>query len=221
VQADLALLGPIAPANLINTLGVLALLIVMFAETGLLVGFFLPGDSLLFVAGYATVPGSIRTLGLDQALPLGWVLVAAATGALAGAQVGYYIGVHGGAALFRRPDARFFKREYVERTERALAQFGPSRAVVVARFVPILRTFMNPLAGAVRMPLRAFTIWQVLGGLAWTCGLVLLGHYVGRVGAVRDHIELLVLAVVVISVLPLLLHIGRERRRTRSGRAAS
>jgi len=220
VQPDhLALLGSISPQNLLSTLGVLALLIVMFAETGLLVGFFLPGDSLLFVAGYATVAGD--KLGLDQSLPLGWVIAAAAAGALVGAQVGYYIGLHGGPALFRKPDARFFKRDYVDRTEDAMRRFGPARAVVVARFVPILRTFMNPMAGAVRMPVRQFTAWQVLGGLLWTVGLILLGHFIGHVKLVRQHIELMVLAVVVISLLPLLLHIVRERRRPRSGRAGS
>ena len=221
MQADLALLGPVAPANLLSTLGVLALLVVMFAETGLLVGFFLPGDSLLFVAGYATVQGGVKTIGLDHSLSLGWVIAAAATGALVGAQVGYYLGRHGGPALFRRPDARFFKHEYVDRTEAALQRFGPARAVVVARFVPILRTFMNPMAGVVRMPVWSFTLWQVLGGLVWTVGLVLLGHYVGHVKPVRNHIELLVVLVVLISLLPLLLHIGRERQRARSGRAAS
>jgi membrane-associated protein len=219
VQSNLALLGAISPQHLLATLGVLALLVVMFAETGLLIGFFLPGDSLLFIAGYATVAGD--KLGLDKSLPLGWVVAAAAVGALAGAQVGYYIGRHGGPALFRRPDARFFKHEYVERTEAALERFGPARAVVVARFVPILRTFMNPMAGIVRMPVWRFTVWQVLGGLLWTVGLVLLGHYIGHVKPVREHIELMVLLVVVISLTPLVLHIGRERRRSRSGRAAS
>jgi len=220
VQPDhLALLGSISPQNLLSTLGVLALLVVMFAETGLLVGFFLPGDSLLFVAGYATVAGD--KLGLDKSLPLGWVIAAAAAGALAGAQVGYYLGLHGGPALFRKPDARFFKREYVDRTQEALHRFGPPRAVVVARFVPILRTFMNPMAGAVRMPVWQFTVWQVFGGLVWTVGLILLGHFVGHVKPVRQHIELMVLVVVVISLLPLLLHIARERHRPRSGPAGS
>jgi membrane-associated protein len=221
VQADLALLGPIAPANLIDTLGVLGVLLILFAETGLLVGFFLPGDSLLFVAGYATSAGGPATLGLDHPLPLGWVIVAAGAGALIGAQVGYYIGLRGGAALFRRPDARLFKHEYVERTEVALQRFGPARAVVVARFVPILRTFMNPMAGAVRMPVRQFTLWQVVGGVFWTVGLVVLGHYIGHVGPIRKHIELFVLVLVVISVLPLFVHLGRERRRARSDQAAS
>jgi membrane-associated protein len=221
VHSHLALLQTISPAHLLSTLGVLALVIVMFAETGLLVGFFLPGDSLLFVAGYAASAGGPATLGLDHPLPLGWVMVAAAAGALVGAQVGYYIGRHGGPALFRRPDARFFKHAYVERTEHALERFGPARAVVVARFVPILRTFMNPMAGAVGMPVRLFTLWQVVGGLVWTVGLTLLGHYFGHVGVIRKHIEVFVVVVVVISVLPLLVHLTREWRRTRSGRAAS
>ena len=201
----MALLGSLSPQSLLSALGVFALLVVMFAETGLLVGFFLPGDSLLFVAGYATGAGD--RLGLDKSLPLGWVLVAAAAGALVGAQVGYYLGRHGGPALFRKPDARFFKQDYVDRTEEALNRFGPARAVVVARFVPILRTFMNPMAGVIRMPVWQFTVWQVLGGLLWTVGLVLLGHYIGHVKPIREHIELMVLAVVVISLLPLLFHL--------------
>jgi membrane-associated protein len=217
VQADLALLGPIAPANLIDTLGVLGVLFILFAETGLLLGFFLPGDSLLFVAGYATVAGNL----LHLHLPLGWLLLAAAVGAIAGAETGYFLGLRAGPALFHKPEARFFRQDYVERTDRAFLRFGPARAVVMARFVPVVRTFMNPMAGVVRMPVRDFTIWNVVGGLLWTVGLVLLGHWVGHVSVVRKHIELLVLLVVVLSVLPLLMHIVRETRNARSGRAAS
>jgi membrane-associated protein len=217
VQADLALLGPVAPANLIETLGVLGVLLILFAETGLLVGFFLPGDSLLFVAGYATV--AHNSLGLH--LSLGWLLLAAAVGAIAGAQTGYVIGLRGGPTLFRKPDARLFRQEYVERTDKAFLRFGPGRAVVVARFVPIVRTFMNPLAGAVRMPVRSFTMWNVIGGLLWTVSLIMLGHWIGNVALVRKHIELLVLLVVVLSVLPLTAHVVRETRSSRSGRASS
>ena len=217
MQPDLALLGPISPQNLIDTLGVLGVLLIMFAETGLLVGFFLPGDSLLFVAGYATVHNNSLHLHLSL-LP---VLVAAAVGALIGAQVGYWIGLRAGPALFRRPDARLFKHSYVERAEIAFQRFGPARAIVLARFVPVLRTFMNPLAGTLRMPARDFTIWQVAGGIVWTVGLVLLGHFVGNVSVVRKHIELLVLLVVVLSVLPLLFHIARESRGPRSSSTVS
>ena len=217
MQADLALLGPIAPANLIDTLGVLGVLLILFAETGLLIGFFLPGDSLLFVAGYATVAGN----SLHLHLPLGWLLLAAAAGAVAGAQTGYLIGRRAGPALFSKPEAKFFRQDYVDRTDKAFLRFGPSRAVVIARFVPVVRTFMNPMAGVVRMPVRDFTIWNIVGGLLWTVGLVLLGHWVGHVSAVRNHIELLVLLVVVLSVLPLLVHIVRETRSARSARVSS
>ena len=217
MQADLALLGPIAPTSLVNTLGVLGVMAIMFAETGLLIGFFLPGDSLLFVAGYATVPHN----SLNLHLPLGWLLVAAAVGAVAGAQTGYFIGLRAGPTLFRKPDARLFRQDYVERTDKAFLRFGPGKAVVVARFVPVLRTFMNPLAGAVRMPARDFTVWNVLGGLLWTVSLVLLGHWIGNVALIRKHIELLVLLVVVFSVLPLTVHVVRETRSARSGRDAS
>ena len=217
MQANLALLGPIAPTNLIDALGVAGVLLILFAETGLLIGFFLPGDSLLFVAGYATVAGN--SLGLH--LPLGWLLVAAAAGAIAGAETGYFLGLRAGPALFRKPDAKFFRQDYVDRTDRAFLRFGPARAVVVARFVPVVRTFMNPMAGVVRMPVREFTIWNIVGGVLWTVGLVLLGHWVGHVSAVRKHIELLVLLVVVVSVLPLVTHIVRETRSARSGRSSS
>ena len=217
MQADLALLGPIAPTNLIDTLGVLGVLLILFAETGLLIGFFLPGDSLLFVAGYATVKGN----SLHLHLPLGWLLIAAAAGAIAGAQTGYLIGRRAGPALFSKPEAKFFRKDYVDRTDKAFLRFGPARAVVIARFVPVVRTFMNPMAGVVRMPVRSFTLWNVVGGLLWTVGLVLLGHWVGHVSAVRNHIELLVLLVVVLSVLPLLTHVVRETRNARSARGAS
>lgn len=214
MQPDLALLGPISPQNLLDALGTLGVLLIMFAETGLLVGFFLPGDSLLFVAGYATVADN--SLGLSHPLPLGWVLAAAAVGALLGAEVGYWIGLRAGPALFRRPDARLFKHEYVDRAEAAFRRFGPGRAVVLARFVPVLRTFMNPLAGTLRMPVVGFTVWNVVGGLVWTVGLVLLGHFVGNVRVIRTHIEALVVIVVVLSVLPLVGHMIRESRATRT-----
>lgn len=221
VQANLALLSSLSPAHLLDVLGVVGVLLILFAETGLLVGFFLPGDSLLFVAGYATVNGSLKALHINQTLSLGWVLVAAAVGAVVGAQVGYVIGHRAGPRLFRRPDSRLFKEEYVERAQAVLDRFGTGRAVVIARFVPIVRTFMNPLAGAIAMPVRDFTIWNVVGGALWVTSLVLLGHFIGNVNVIRSHIELFTLLVIAISVAPLLFHTARETRRARSGRAAS
>lgn len=221
VQANLALLSSLSPAHLLDVLGVVGVLLILFAETGLLIGFFLPGDSLLFVAGYATVAGSLKPLGIEQTLPLGWLLVAAAAGAIIGAQVGYIIGLRAGARLFRRPNSRLFKHEYVERAELVLNRFGTGRAVVIARFVPIVRTFMNPLAGAIRMRVRDFTVWNIVGGVLWVTGLVLLGHFIGNVEVIRKHIELFTLLVIAISVAPLLFHTAQETRRARSGRAAS
>jgi membrane-associated protein len=213
VQVDASVLGSLSAQHLLDVLGVVGVLAILFAETGLLVGFFLPGDSLLFVAGYATVAHN----SLHFTLPLGWLLVAAPVGAIVGAQVGYEIGRRAGPRLFSRPQSRLFKPEYVERTRDVLDRFGLARAVVLARLVPIVRTFLNPLAGAARMPAARFTAANVVGGLVWTIGLILLGHAIGNVGFIRRHIEVLALAVVLLSVLPLLAEVSR--RRIRSARA--
>ena len=211
VHAAASVLGSISPQHLLKVLSEAAVPLILFAETGLLLGFFLPGDSLLFVAGYATV--SRNTLHLHLSLPV--VLVLAPIGAIVGAQVGYEIGRRAGPRLFARPESRFFRAEYVERTAEVFNEFGARRAVVVARFIPIVRTFLNPMAGTVRMPLRDFTIWNIVGGLLWTDGLILLGHGLGHVGPVRKHIEVLVLVVVLLSVAPVLFEIIRRHSGSR------
>jgi membrane-associated protein len=210
VQVNLALLSSISAQHLVDVLGVVGVAAILFAETGLLLGFFLPGDSLLFVAGYATVSGN--SLGLHLSLPA--LLVLAPVGAVAGAQVGYELGRRAGPRLFNRPESRWLRPEHVDRTRTVFEEFGHARAVVLARFVPVVRTFLNPMAGAARMPPRVFTIWNVVGGVVWTVGLVLLGHGVGHVGFVRKHIEVLVLLVVILSVAPLLFELTRRRRRS-------
>jgi len=129
-------LGPLAPQHLLDVFGVIGVLVVLFAETGLLIGVILPGDSLLFVAGYATVAGN--TLPGDLHLPLGWLLIAAAVGAVVGAQVGHELGRRAGPVVFSRPQSRLFRPEHVERTRAVLERFGTGRAVVLARFVPIV-----------------------------------------------------------------------------------
>ena len=205
------MLGPLEPQHLLDTLGVIGVCVVLFAETGLLIGIVLPGDSLLFVAGYATV-GSNHLPG-DLHLPLGWLLVAAAGGAIVGAQVGHELGRRAGPTLFRRPDSKWFKPEYVERTSALLDRFGAARAVVLARFVPIVRTLLNPLTGVVGMSAVTFALWNVVGGLVWTVGLILLGHAIGNVRVVRDNIEILAIGVVALSLLPLAFEVVRRRRR--------
>ena len=151
----------------------------LFAETGLLIGFFLPGDSLLFTAGLLAATGAGR---LHLSLP--WVLLASAAGALVGAQVGYLIGWRAGQALQVRTQRPKIV-DGMRRAEELFARYGPARAIVLARFIPVVRTVLNPVAGALHTPVRTFTLWQVVGGLVWTVGLVLAGYGLGASGPGR------------------------------------
>jgi len=197
--------------SLVETFGTIGILAIVFAETGLLLGFFLPGDSLLFLAGFAAAGG---LPGVHLALPL--LLVTLPVAAIAGAQVGYLIGRRAGPVLFDREDSRLFRRSNVARAERVLERFGEGKAVVLARFVPIVRTFMNPLAGVTGMPARTFTTWNVVGGLGWTIAVTLLGHQLGNVAFVARHLELLILGIVAVSVLPIGFELLRQRRADRA-----
>jgi len=206
-----SVLGSLSAQHLLDVLGVVGVFVILFAETGLLVGFFLPGDSLLFVAGYATV--AHNSLHFTLSLPA--LLVAAPLGAIIGAQLGYELGRRAGPRVFSRSESRFFRPEYVERSDAVLRRFGYAPSIVLARFVPVVRTFLNPLAGAGRVPTSTFVTWNVAGGLLWTIGLLLLGHAIGNVGPIRRHIDLLAVAVVLLSVLPIAIEIGRRARKAR------
>jgi len=162
VSATLAV-NLLDPHSLLASFGPLGVGAVLFAETGLLIGFFLPGDSLLFTAGVlAAAPA-----GAALHVPLGAVLVAAALGACLGAQTGYLIGRRAGPPLFDNPRRARLGRAR-DRAETYLARYGYGRAIVLARFVPVVRTVLNPLAGIVGVPARTFTVWQVAGGLLWS-----------------------------------------------------
>ncbi len=201
-------LGPswLSPDNLIDTYGLIGILVIIFAECGLLVGFFLPGDSLLFTAGLLVARGDI-----DQPLWLVCVLICLA--AIAGNQVGYLIGRQAGPAIFRRGDSRLFKQKYVDKTYEFFDRYGP-RAIVLARFVPIVRTFITVTAGVGRMNYRIYTTYSVIGGVLWGAGVTILGHSLGNVDFVADHIEVILIAIVLVSVLP----IGFEVLRKKAGR---
>ncbi|MGW2028368.1 DedA family protein [Streptomyces decoyicus] len=195
--------------SLLAAFGALGVAVVLFAETGLLVGFFLPGDSLLFTAGLLCAPGTGG--GVHLALPQ--VLTAAAVGALAGSQVGYWIGRRGGRALLARSRARRL-HEGAVRAEALLARYGHAKALVLARFVPVVRTVLNPLAGALGVPARTFALWQIAGGLLWTLGLTLAGYALGSsVPNVDRYLLPLVALVVLVSLAPLAVEILRSRRR--------
>jgi membrane-associated protein len=203
---NLALLpDAIDPHHLLSSFGLLGLLIIVFAECGLLVGFFLPGDTLLFSAGLLTATGT-----LDVPFWVSLVLVPVA--AIAGNLVGYWIGHRAGSAVFKREDSRFFKAEYVEQAHAFFERHG-ARTIVLARFVPIVRTFATVMAGASRMDMRVYALYSVIGGVAWAAGVTALGHWLGQVDVVRQHIELFAIGVVVLSLVPVAIELLRARRR--------
>ncbi|WP_405523685.1 MULTISPECIES: DedA family protein [Streptomyces] len=194
--------------SLLAAFGVLGVGVVMFAETGLLVGFFLPGDSLLFTAGLLCTGSGQHGVKLSLA-PL---LVAAAVGALAGAQCGYLLGRKaGGALLARSRSARL--HEGAQRAEELLERYGHAKAIVLARFVPVVRTVLNPMAGALGVPARTFTVWQVAGGLVWSLGLTLGGYALGSsVPNVDRYLLPMVAVIVVVSLIPVAAELYRSRR---------
>jgi membrane-associated protein len=194
--------------SLLSAFGVLGVGVVLFAETGLLIGFFLPGDSLLFTAGLlctGTAPGGLR-------LSLVPLLLVAAAGALAGSQCGYLIGRRaGGALLARSRSARL--HEGARRAQELLERYGHAKAIVLARFVPVVRTVLNPMAGALRVPIRTFTVWQAAGGLLWSLGLISAGYALGSAVPNVDRYLLPMVAVIVaLSLVPLAAEVYRSRR---------
>jgi len=209
--------GFLDPGHLIGTFGLVGIMLILFAECGLLIGFFLPGDSLLFTAGLVAAGGAASLgAGLTKdALPPLWVLlVCFSVAAVLGNLVGYWIGFRAGPAVFNKPDSRLFKAEYVERSHAFFERNG-NKTIVLARFVPIVRTFATVMAGASRMNVRSFTLFSLIGGVAWAVSITLLGYWLGGHAVVRDHIELFVLGVVVVSLVPIAVEYLRNRRRAR------
>ena len=208
-DATLAL-GPewLSPERIAGA-GLLLLLAVVFVETGLLIGFFLPGDSLLFTTGVL-----VASDRLD--IPLWLLLVTIPLAAIAGDQVGYSIGRKAGPALFDRPDSRLFQQEYVDKAYAYFERHG-ARTIVIARFVPVVRTFAPVVAGVSRMRYRTFLTYNVVGGLLWGVGVTLLGYSLGGVRFIADNVEPIILGVVVLSVIPIVLELVRARREHRAG----
>lgn len=206
----------IDPQKLLESIGLIGLFVVIFAESGILIGFFLPGDSLLFTAGLATYGLVIRE-GEDKfQLANGqiWIVVIGVViAAIAGDQVGYAFGKKVGPSLFKRPESRLFKPSYVESTEKFFAKHG-SKSIVLARFVPIVRTFTPIVAGVSSMHYRTFVKFNVIGGILWGAGLTLLGYTLGRAfPAIGDNIEIAVIVIVFVSLLPVAIEFIRHRRK--------
>src|SRR5436305_2316858 len=203
------------PKDLLETFGVIGLFAIVFAETGLLVGFFLPGDSLLVLAGLVCAVGAKSNL--DIHLNLAGVLVGLFVSAVAGAQTGYFIGRKAGPALFSRPDSRLFKQEYVDKAQHYFDKYG-AKTIVLARFIPIVRTFSNPMAGVGGMPARDFTTFNVIGGALWAVGVTMVGFVLGKtIPSAEDHLLVIEVIIILLSLIPIAVEVARSRReRSRS-----
>ncbi|MCW2605529.1 MAG: DedA family protein [Frankiales bacterium] len=196
--------------HLVETFGLVGLLAIVFAETGLLIGFFLPGDSLLFSAGFAAAGG---IPGVEP--PLALVLVLTPLVAIVGAQVGFTIGRKAGPSLFDREDSRFFKKSYVTKADEFIERYGEGKAIVLARFIPIVRTFLNPIAGATDMKASTFFLWNCVGGVLWGGGVTLLGYFLGDIEFIGKNLEVFALLIVAISVLPIAFELLKARSRAK------
>jgi membrane-associated protein len=199
--------GLLDPSALLTGAGpwVLALIIAfIFIETGLLFPF-LPGDSLLFTAAL---------LSTALALPIPVLIIVAALAAIAGDQVGYMIGKRYGLRLFT-PEARVLKTRYLERADSFFQKYGP-RALVLARFVPVVRTYVPPIVGMSHLPYRKFLLWNVIGGVGWVVVCVLAGFWLGRIPVVANNVDLIAVAIVLVSIIPIGIEALRARRSARA-----
>ncbi|WFE95699.1 VTT domain-containing protein [Micromonospora sp. WMMD987] len=227
VVAETVALNPLDPKDLLQTFGLVGVWVILFAETGLLVGFFFPGDSLLFLAGVAASPVADAIFGSGTRLSLAGLLIGGPLCAIVGAQLGHWLGARYGRRMFERPNSRLFKKEYVEKAEFYFQKFGPAKAVVLARFIPIVRTFLNPVAGALGMPAKQFFLWNVVGAILWVDGILLIGYLLADqiYSAIGDKIDRYILPVValiiLISVLPIFFEFLRDRKARRRGEAVA
>ena len=192
--------------NLLKNGGLALLGLIVFAESGMLVGFFFPGDSLLFIAGFLASDAGAHKL---PALP--WVIITVVAAAIIGDQVGYLIGRKLGPKLFNRENSRLLNPRNVDKTQTFFEHHGP-KSIVLARFVPVVRAFVAVIAGAGRMHYRTFVTYNVLGGALWGIGVPILGFYLGERQWVKDNIEIASLAIVLLSILPVIIEFVRHRR---------
>ena len=190
--------------DLVRWGGYVALVGIVFTETGLLVGFFLPGDSLLITAGLVAAAGGLNIWWLN-----GLLIVAA----VSGDSVGYAIGASIGPRLFTRPKSLLFNPRHIERTRAFYARHG-AKTIVIARFVPIIRTFAPVVAGVGQMEYRQFLLYNVAGGVGWVTSMTWAGYLLGRaIPNIADYVHVVVVVVIVLSVIPIVVEIVRERRR--------
>jgi membrane-associated protein len=214
--ADGLAINPLNASELITTFGLIGVLAIIFAETGLLIGFFFPGDSLLFLAGIAASPFATVVIPGVQPLPIWALAIAAPLCAIAGAQLGHLLGARYGPRMFDKPNSRLFKPDYVKKAEYYFDRFGPAKAVILARFIPIVRTFLNPVAGVLEMPARRFFVYNVIGAILWTDTIVLVGYVLAKrlsgIPNIDRYVLPAVVVIVLVSAIPLFVEVWRGRR---------
>ncbi|MBU1588145.1 MAG: VTT domain-containing protein [Actinobacteria bacterium] len=221
-----ALIPWLDPQNLIDGFGAYALLgicFIVFAETGLLVGFLLPGDTLLIISGLLTFTGTMTATGQGLDIPIYWLALAIAFAAFLGGEVGYLIGHKAGPRIFERKESGLFSIENVKRTNAFFERFG-GLAVIVARFVPIVRTFAPVAAGVGHMSYRRYSLYNAIGALIWGAGLTFGGFLLGYIPPLADfvtkYIDVILLAAVLIAVVPTVYHYIQASMKARKKRAA-
>jgi membrane-associated protein len=200
--------------SIVTDLGLIGILFILFAETGLLIGLAFPGDSLLFIAGIAASATGAALLNGNQ-LPTLELFILAPIAAITGSFVGRWFGEKYGRKLFDRPDGRFFTQARVVQTEKWLAKYGVGKALLLARFIPFVRTLINPVVGIIGIPTKVFIFWNVLGAIVWTDGILLLGYLLGEKieGSIDKYLLPIIGLIIALSLLPILFEFYRERKR--------
>lgn len=199
--------------SIVGDLGLIGVLTIIFAETGLLIGLAFPGDSLLFIAGIASSASGAEILGGASLSPLG-VFIGAPLAAIMGSQVGHYFGNKYGRKLFDRPNGRFFTQERVHQTEKWLSKYGVGKALILARFIPFVRTLINPMVGIIGYPARKFFFWNAIGALLWTELVLFAGYILGEKisGSIDKYLLPIIALIVLLSVIPIGIEILKEWR---------
>lgn len=199
--------GFLDPEGLLKGFGGLALFaacMILFIECGLLIGVILPGDSLLFIVGMLLASNFITT-------PLVVALVLMTVSAIAGNLLGYWTGAKVGPRLFSRPDSKIFKTEYVVTTQNFFEKHG-TRAIVLARFVPIVRSVITGMAGVAKMDFKTYATYSTIGGIAWVTSMTLAGYFLGSIPIIKENIDLVAIAIVLLSLVPVAFEVLRQRK---------
>ena len=205
-------MNPLDAKDIVATLGTIGVIATLFIETGLLVGLFLPGDSLLFVAGIAASGTAQEVFGnqLSYTQLLIWATIAATIGS----QCGHWLGAKYGRPFFDRPNSRFFNQDRVAQTEHWLMKYGLGKALILSHFIPFVRTLINPLCGIIKIPAKKFFIWNIIGSYIWTVGLICAGYLLGErlEGSVDKYLLPIVVLIIVASLAPILIEFFKGRR---------